>query len=297
MPMNTSWLVGLMSADTMPITWPSRLTSGPPELPGLTAASTWIRPCSSGPLLGSWNDRFSPETTPTLIELDIPNGLPMTKTSLPTRTLRGLPRTAGWRLAGGWLARRTAMSFWGCVVWTWAGECVPSANVTSIDTAFATTCKAVRMSPLESTTTPLPRVPLAVEAPVPKPLAPAVGAPAASWVSIATSEGWTAWYAVCDRAGAGVTEASAWATLVATSCCVRGRGPGLAAPYNSTATNTANAVAANGAAERTRRRMRPNSRVQGRPAGDPGPSGNGARTGSSVSLSAWGFCAQVHKLG
>ena len=43
--MKTSSSVGLTSAVTMPMTWPSRLTSGPPELPGLTAASIWIRPC------------------------------------------------------------------------------------------------------------------------------------------------------------------------------------------------------------------------------------------------------------
>ena len=33
-----------MSAVTMPTTRPSRSSSGPPELPGLTAASTWMRP-------------------------------------------------------------------------------------------------------------------------------------------------------------------------------------------------------------------------------------------------------------
>ena len=99
--MNTSWLVGLMSADTIPITWPSRLTSGPPELPGLTAASTWIRPWRSGPLLGSWKDRLRPEMTPALIEPDSPKGLPTTKASLPTCTLLGLPRTAAWSCAGG----------------------------------------------------------------------------------------------------------------------------------------------------------------------------------------------------
>src|SRR5207248_2085432 len=37
-PMKTSWLVGLARPVTMPITWPRRLSSGPPELPGLTAA-------------------------------------------------------------------------------------------------------------------------------------------------------------------------------------------------------------------------------------------------------------------
>ena len=39
--------VGLASAVTMPTTWPSRFSSGPPELPGFTAASNWISPSSS----------------------------------------------------------------------------------------------------------------------------------------------------------------------------------------------------------------------------------------------------------
>ena len=33
----------------MPTTWPAALTSGPPELPGLMAASVWMRPWSSTP--------------------------------------------------------------------------------------------------------------------------------------------------------------------------------------------------------------------------------------------------------
>ena len=33
----------------MPTTWPAALTSGPPELPGLMAASVWIRPSSCSP--------------------------------------------------------------------------------------------------------------------------------------------------------------------------------------------------------------------------------------------------------
>src|SRR5450759_2658172 len=79
--------------------------------------------------------------------------------------LLGLPRTAGTRVAGGVVARRTAISFSGCVAWIVAGDFVPSAKVTSMDVAFATTCKQVRMSPLASTTTPLPKEPSAVEVP------------------------------------------------------------------------------------------------------------------------------------
>ena len=46
MPTKRLWSVGLASPVTMPTTWPALLSSGPPELPGLTAASIWMR-CSS----------------------------------------------------------------------------------------------------------------------------------------------------------------------------------------------------------------------------------------------------------
>ena len=42
--MNTCCSVGLMRAVTMPTTRPSRSSNGPPELPGFTAASIWMRP-------------------------------------------------------------------------------------------------------------------------------------------------------------------------------------------------------------------------------------------------------------
>ena len=47
MPTKKRCPVGLASAVTMPTTWPCRFSNGPPELPGLTAASNWISPSSS----------------------------------------------------------------------------------------------------------------------------------------------------------------------------------------------------------------------------------------------------------
>ena len=72
------------------------------------------------------------------------------------------------------------MSFSGCATATVAVDVLPSANVSLIEVAPATTCRAVRMSPAASTTTPVPR--------------PCCGAPAASvpFVSMSTSEGCTA---------------------------------------------------------------------------------------------------------
>ena len=44
MPANASWPSGSASATTMPTTRPRLSSSGPPELPGLTAASNWMSP-------------------------------------------------------------------------------------------------------------------------------------------------------------------------------------------------------------------------------------------------------------
>ena len=59
-----SWLTAVL----MPMTWPALLTSGPPELPGLMAASVWIRLRSCSVLVwvasDAWIWRPRPETTP-----------------------------------------------------------------------------------------------------------------------------------------------------------------------------------------------------------------------------------------
>src|SRR6478735_6506928 len=63
MPMNTCCSVGFSIAVTIPTTSPSVVTSGPPELPGLTAASNWMRLVSAGRSLASYSRR-NPDTTP-----------------------------------------------------------------------------------------------------------------------------------------------------------------------------------------------------------------------------------------
>src|SRR3954454_24993282 len=64
MPMNVRAGVGLRMAVTMPTTSPAMVTSGPPELPGLAAASNWIRLLISCLPSAERNERFSPEPTP-----------------------------------------------------------------------------------------------------------------------------------------------------------------------------------------------------------------------------------------
>ena len=77
-----SWLTAVL----IPITWPALLMSGPPELPGLMAASVWIRlfSCSDEVPTASpariW--RPSPETTPVVTVFSkVPSGLPMAMAS------------------------------------------------------------------------------------------------------------------------------------------------------------------------------------------------------------------------
>src|SRR3712207_7935643 len=47
-----------------PITSPAPLTSGPPELPGLMAASVWMAPEMSN-CVSDWIERSTADTTPT----------------------------------------------------------------------------------------------------------------------------------------------------------------------------------------------------------------------------------------
>jgi hypothetical protein len=77
----------------MPTTAPSASTSGPPEFPGLIAASVWTRPSKmpSGP----GRLRSMALTTPRLTERSNRSGLPIATTSWPTTSLppaRGRPR-------------------------------------------------------------------------------------------------------------------------------------------------------------------------------------------------------------
>src|SRR5438874_9664354 len=53
-------------------TWPCELTSGPPEFPGLIAASVWIRLAPEAAAVGPMFD-----TIPSVNDPDNPNGEPM----------------------------------------------------------------------------------------------------------------------------------------------------------------------------------------------------------------------------
>ena len=78
----------------MPITFPPASSSGPPELPGLIAASVWIRLVSDS-LPSVTIERPLAETIPLVTELEyVPSGLPMATTSWPTLSASDSPMAA-----------------------------------------------------------------------------------------------------------------------------------------------------------------------------------------------------------
>ena len=64
----------------MPTSLPSRSTSAPPELPGLIAASVWMKERKSPAPI----ERASAETMPLVTVWPTPNGLPIASTRSPT---------------------------------------------------------------------------------------------------------------------------------------------------------------------------------------------------------------------
>jgi hypothetical protein len=77
-----------------PITRPSSSSSGPPELPGLIAASVWIAPEIEKPL-GAWMVRPSAETMPLVTVPSSPNGLPMAIAGSPGLRSSEAPSSSG----------------------------------------------------------------------------------------------------------------------------------------------------------------------------------------------------------
>ena len=78
----------------IPSTAPLASSSGPPELPGLIAASVWI----ASPIPKRVSElmlRSTAEITPTLSDWRSPNGLPMAATGSPTLMLAEDPSRSG----------------------------------------------------------------------------------------------------------------------------------------------------------------------------------------------------------
>ena len=94
----------------MPTTWPAALTSGPPELPGLMAASVWMRPSSCTPWAA--RSRSMADTMPRVTVGSPPRlrALPMAMTSSPTCRSSDEPELGGHEVARRPATWMTAMS-------------------------------------------------------------------------------------------------------------------------------------------------------------------------------------------
>ena len=152
-------------AELMPISWPRMSTSGPPELPGLIAASV----CSAFSTVASLATRAPPTLTGRLIALMMPvvtvppspSGEPNATTCCPTRTVSELPSCIG--VSPETLrARSTARSKPGSRPTISACAVAPSWN-TAVTTppraAASTTWLLVSSRPSGLSTTPEPSPP------------------------------------------------------------------------------------------------------------------------------------------
>src|SRR5262249_38655575 len=136
----------MITAVLMPTTSPWEDTSGPPELPGLSAASVWITSSMSRPERAR-SDRPSAETTPVVTVDSNPSGLPMAITSWPRLSSLELPSAAAGSVTGA-STRTSARSVSGSSPTTRAVRLRPSTVVTLTRAAAApTTWLLVSTSP------------------------------------------------------------------------------------------------------------------------------------------------------
>src|SRR4051794_39030958 len=136
-------LAPLTPAVLIPTTWPAALTSGPPELPGLMAASVCRRPDSVS--VSVEIVRSLAETIPSVTVGLLPRSraLPMASTSSPTCSVEVSASASGVAPCTSAIFR-TATSCVGSVPTTVASSVVPSENVTVIEEAPSTTWLFVR---------------------------------------------------------------------------------------------------------------------------------------------------------
>ena len=140
--------------ELIPMTRPLASSSGPPELPGLSAASVWITLSIAKPL-GAVSRRWSAETTPVVSVRSSPNGLPIATVGSPTRTEPESPRSSGVssRSSPSTSTRSSARSVSASFPTSVAATVWWSENVTRISVAASTTCAFVRIRPSSSSIT------------------------------------------------------------------------------------------------------------------------------------------------
>ena len=134
-------ICGETMAVLIPTTSPFMLKSGPPELPGLMAASVWMK-SSKGPFC---SERALAETIPKLAEPERPNGLPSASTKSPCSSASESPSATVGRSCGAFSSRMSATSVGGSFPTTLAMNSRPSESFTLISVASPTTWLLVRM--------------------------------------------------------------------------------------------------------------------------------------------------------
>ena len=134
--MPADWPTWLTIAVFMPITCPLELSSGPPELPGLIAASVWMIPLIVRPFL-ALIDRSRLLTIPEVSVRSSPNGLPRARIFWPTITLEESPSFKGNSFSGGTWIKSTATSFVASAPMILASCAEPSKSLTWIETRLA----------------------------------------------------------------------------------------------------------------------------------------------------------------
>ena len=145
-----------------PTTSPRLVTSGPPELPGFSAASVCTS-CSISRPDRERSERPSALTTPAVTVCWNPYGLPIAMTTWPGRRRERIAERAprqvapcGAESAATRIRTHTAMSVSGSAPTIDASRLVPSAKRTSTRDAFSTTWLLVRISPSGENTRPDP---------------------------------------------------------------------------------------------------------------------------------------------
>jgi len=128
---------------------PLASSRGPPELPGLIAASVWIAPVIVKPF-GAWMLRPTWLTIPVVTVSGRLNGLPIATTGSPTWASEEFASGIGCSSEAGTSTWMTATSVDGSVPSTLAVAVRPSWNWTLTLVAPETTCSSVRMLPLVS---------------------------------------------------------------------------------------------------------------------------------------------------
>jgi hypothetical protein len=127
-------------AALMPTRLPSMSTSAPPELPGLIAASVWMK---FSKVLMPKRLRPVALTMPWVTVCPTPKGSPTASTTSPTCTEPGSANVTGCRPVASTFS--TARSVSGSVPSTRAAATLPSGSMTAISLAPSTTWLLVRM--------------------------------------------------------------------------------------------------------------------------------------------------------